>query len=160
MRAFTISVAAAFFVLVQTAAAASPKATADFYWQEGYCSNENRGMTTSLFESGNATVASDSAYYAIGWAQYDPACTVDYHLDYTRIKWHNQKNNERRDIVALSADTVDPKDLHVIRWGQEEVAPVHPIARRQGSVVVRYCDSVSWKDEGIVAINLIKVTGC
>lgn len=161
MRTSALSVAA-FVALAQ--AAAYSKVRADFYRQEGDCSDENRGMITSLFESGNATVASDSAYYAIATTQYDAGCTVDFDVDFSRIKYTNQASNGnakmRNMVAALSEDKVDPKDLHVVTWRQDEVGPAHPIARRQGGVVEKVCQSVFWKDEGVIAIKNIKVTGC
>ncbi|KAK7923505.1 hypothetical protein PG985_007576 [Apiospora marii] len=161
MRTSTIFVAA-FIALAQ--AKNFSKARADFYWQEGDCSDENRGAITALFGSGNATVASDAAFYAIATTQYDASCTVEYDYDFSRIKYTNNQNNKnskmRTMAAAPSADNVDPKDLRVVTWKQEEVGPVHPIARRQGGVVHRVCQSVSWKDEGYIAIKNIKVTGC
>ncbi|KAK8140127.1 hypothetical protein PG984_000193 [Apiospora sp. TS-2023a] len=162
MRAFTISAAFAFVALAQAAATVS-KARADFYWKEFDCSDENRGMITSLLGSGNATVASDEPYYAIATTQFDPSCTVEFDYDFSRMKWNDQANNNNakmRIMATPTAENVDPKDIHIVTWKQEEVGPVHPIARRQGGVVTTVCQSVSWRGEGFIAINSIKVTGC
>ncbi|KAK7968910.1 hypothetical protein PG988_007983 [Apiospora saccharicola] len=165
MRAFTISAfaAGAFIALTQAAATVS-KARADFYWKEGECSDEDRGMITSLLGSGNVTVASDEPYYSIATTQFDPSCTFDFDLDYSRVKWNDRASSRMRTMATtapLSADNVDPKDLHIVTWKKEEVGgPVHPLARRQGAVVTTVCQSVSWRGEGFLAINFVKVTGC
>ncbi|KAK8050788.1 hypothetical protein PG994_012518 [Apiospora phragmitis] len=160
MRAYTLF-AATFFALAQ--AAPDPrKATAVFYREAGSCADAGRGAEVNLFESGNATVAADSAYYSFLVGKIDPACTVEYDVDFSRIKWNNQNNNKER-RAALDADTIDMKGRPRCHVGEEvevPVAPVHPRARREVRVITVMCESIAWKDEGVLAINAIKVTGC
>lgn len=158
--------AAAFLAPVQAQAKAPSKAVASFYHNEGSCDDADLGAEVTMFDSGNATVRADArAFYTILYAKTDPACTVEYVVDWTRMKWNsNQKRDEA--VSSLANVDVDVKDLHVITWGETTTTttePVHPIARRQGGgtkVIVKTCASVAYKDEGILAIQGIEVTGC
>ncbi|KAK8095967.1 hypothetical protein PG999_013989 [Apiospora kogelbergensis] len=128
--------AAAFLAPVQAQAKAPSKAVASFYHNEGSCDDADLGAEVTMFDSGNATVRADArAFYTILYAKTDPACTVEYVVDWTRMKWNsNQKRDEA--VSSLANVDVDVKDLHVITWGKQQPPPLSlsiplPVAKEE-----------------------------
>ncbi|KAK6841199.1 carbon-nitrogen hydrolase [Apiospora arundinis] len=146
------------------------KAVASFYHASGTCDDIDQGAEVTLYQGGNATAQADAGpFYSIRWGAFDPACAVDFDVDWKNIKWYDDGNNQKRDaseVVGRLEDVgVDMKDVHVISWGQKKETvvdngPVHPHARRQTTVVYMHCQSVGWRDEGLLAIKGVTVSGC